>query len=441
MQQKSFENTLNEKVKDFELKPRTGMWQAIEAELEPEKKRIAPFWWGVSIAVAVSIALLLVVNNNPVSSTKKAAHSNPRIEDIANKQVVTDVLPMETNNSHVESSRKPHSSALIPIVTDNYFKGKGHLITPSALPTLASNLVKNNLHKVEVGKPIICGLTSSSTVITIDTTMLTLATPTNPKDSLPKDTPVVIDNGIRQKVPQILRHAFVGLILQPTQSNSMLTENPHYIISPSNFGSDFKYRQSTDRAIQLFNATALFGWQAKRHQYHTGIGFQRFGYQQNVKNIERIVSTGNPITTTNTRLYATDSFLSAAYAGEGQYVKNKFAYLTIPLGYQFQFIQKQRWQLALRAEASVGVLLQSKALFYDESTGYYVKQNARALNLTKKFDGFISTGIAVHYLLSDQWTLFVQPSIGMSLRPLQIGAVNTRYQFLKWGFGLQYNLN
>lgn len=440
MQQKSFENMLNEKVKGFELKPRSGMWQAIEAELKPEKKRFAPIWWGVSMAVAVSITLLLVVNNTPVSPTKKAGHSNHQMEKLTNKQELAGGLTMDANTSVVQSKRKSPSTGLNPFVADNSLSNNKHLSAQTIDPTTAFSLVKNNLHKVVEGKPIICGRTSTSPFITIDTTRLTIETHSHPKDSLQKDTPVLIVNGIRQKSPQAVWHAFVGLVLQPTQSNSLLTENPNYTLSPSNLGSDFKYRQSTDRAIQLFNATAVLGWQTKRQQFYTGLGFQRFGYQQNLKNIERIVSTGNPITTANTRIYATDSFLSASYSGEGEYVKNKFSYLTLPLGYQFQFVQREKWQLALQAEASLGLLLESKALFYDETTGYYVKQNALPLNPTKKVDGFLSTGISARYLISNQWAVFVQPSIGLSLRPVQLGAVNTRYQYLKWGFGLQYRL-
>jgi len=438
MQQKSFENTLNEKVRDFEIKPRHDMWQAIAAELEPEKKRFTPMWWGLSMAVAVSIALLLVVNNTPVSSTKKVAHSKVQMENLANRQVVASDLPMDANNSDVKSMHKPHPSKLTPIGPNNSFRSKRYFVTPSPTPTF--NLVKHNLHKVIEGKGIICGLNSSKTFITIDTTKLTIETIVNPKDSMPKDTPVVPKLDIQRVAPQSIWHAFVGLHAQPTQSKSLLTENPNYTVSPSNLGSDFTYRKASDEAIRLFGATAILGWQTKRHQYYTGIGFQQFGYKQHVKNIERIVSTGFPVTTANIRLYPTDSFLSAAYSSEGEYVKNKFMYLSIPLGYQFQFIQQKKWQLALHAEASIGLLIKSKALFYDETTGYYVKQNALSFNPTKKVDCFFSTGIAVRYLLSDQWAVFVQPSVGVSLRPLQLGAVNTRYQFLKWGFGLQYRL-
>ena len=438
MQQKSFENTLNEKVKDFELKPRSGMWQAIEAELAPEKKRFAPLWWGVSMAVAVSITLLLVVNNNSASSTKKLVHSKAQKETLANKQVAAGVLPMHANTSDVKSMRKSHPSKLTSIVANNSRRSKSYFTNTSPSPTF--NLLKYNLHKVMEGKRIICGYTTSSTLLTIDTTKLTLETLIHTKDSLQKDTPVFIGNGIRQKAPQPIWHAFVGLVLQPTQSKSLLTENPNYTVSPSNLGSDFAYRKKTDEAIRLFGASAILGWQTKRHQYYTGLGIQQFGYKQNVKNIERIVSIGFPVTSANIRLYPTDSFLSASYAGEGEYVKNKFTYLNIPMGYQFQLFQQKKWQVALHAEASLGVLLQSKALFYDETTGYYVKQNALPFNPTKKMDAFFNTGFAVRYLLSNQWAVFVQPSVGVSMRPLQLGAINTRYQFLKWGFGLQYKL-
>ena len=288
MQQKSFENTLNEKVKDFELRPRSGMWQAIEAELEPEKKRFAPLWWALPTAIAIVVLILLLINQPCNSSAHQIVQSNQQLQTLKAPRKGIESIPMassqisneQTNSNITQDKSHVHYKA---------FRRKKSGIDQSPLPTTRTPSAEfKRKREIVEGKPFFGGHIWKPNVILVDTPTLSFEAIMDSIDSIQKDTPIVPTLDIQRKAPQPIWHAFVGLVLQPTQSNSLLTENPNYTVSPSNLGSDYAYRKTTDETIRLFGASAILGWQTKRHQYYTGLGIQQYGFKQNVKNIKFI---------------------------------------------------------------------------------------------------------------------------------------------------------
>lgn len=459
MQQKSFEETLNEKVNEFHLQARPEMWQAIAQELKPAKKRVALAWWAWPIAVALVVGVGIYMSwpsqnvkllSAPTTiidqekATKNLETSDKQVNLVDNHlgKNKADIVPAKV--SALTNTKK--ASRLIFSPTKKTSALRPNLLNKMEVP-LPSNIEVNhipendiaNLNKAIENIPAVNSNEKEANLPIESNKEFEMAVNTNQIE--PRDTAKKVGE-IKPIANKIHQSGFyIGASLLPAFSKSLLTENPNFSISPSNRSSDYAYRKSTDKRLLLFGASLEMGWKKNRHQLYSGVAVQQLGYQQYVKNIERMVSTGFPVTTANTRLYATDSFQSASYTGSGEYFKNKFTYLNVPIGYQYRFFNSKKLSLAYNAELSCGLLLQSNTLLYDESTGYYVKQSAMPQNPVKKIDFFLRTGFELNYQWHSQWSLYVRPQLGTSVRPLQLGAVNTRYQFLQMAIGVQYLLH
>ncbi|MES2617701.1 MAG: hypothetical protein V4613_07480 [Bacteroidota bacterium] len=430
MKKKSFEEQLNHKTSEFSLTPRAGLWGEIEPHLVPEKRKrraiVFWFWIGASAFISTVAAYSFFVSGT---------HSSPKI---AIHPTIIPKVKMPVSDSLIVIQPKEEVSAPTAFIPTNQLIPKSAAVNQYKTHLTSQSNNKNSLSNESIADlenftPVQKTETNPSNTITVideltpseiiaDSSVIAAI---NNSQDIPKKDSVITGP---KKANSIT--FYTGFSFAPLLSHSALSLGKQSSQSNTNAQYDRQYRQKTDKSIWGFTVGWTGGFEKNRHHLYTGLQYSKMGYQLLVKNIERIdlVSTSVPFVYQNV---ATDSFALRKKDDGASYVTNSFHYLNIPIGYSYQLMNKSKFSIGINGQLSYNYLLHSKALLYDESSGYYIKQNVQNESQLSRSNLIIGGGFEINYNLNKNSSLSFRPLYHYTLKPVETAAINTRIHALE----------
>lgn len=150
MENKIFEQKIEEKMVEFKLKPTDLVWSQVEKRIQQEKKRRAFFWWiFVGMIMAGTAIQYFISNENEFQPTSSSATSTP----ISNQK-----LNVFTENHQPSSDNKNELNQLQQTVPSESAPIKKQMFQQEEIGFENSNIVSN-----EIDDPVI--LTPQSNLI------------------------------------------------------------------------------------------------------------------------------------------------------------------------------------------------------------------------------------------------------------------------------------
>jgi hypothetical protein len=482
MPQKSFEEQLRDKSSEFTLKPKAGLWESVSAQLEPEKKKRRAFLLPLSLGLVIVMAAVVYgvydknqvdpqvvavsatrepgsVNNSKssqekhLSSAQTQAPLSTEKQSLVAKPAATDHAGTTSANpgSGEEVLKTEYSQVAKSVVPEKEGKKEGNTFTTPALKEQTENPEKIYIAKEDKPEHI--------SVIDKKTESITLDLPVRQidllgkssivADSLPEMAVAVLTpvkpadtSNLIKMLPSLAgaaKRTYIEFLAGPVLSGSWVHTAPAFRDS-STFRSQAEDRKKTDRKNWNFSAGIQVGMDHKKFRFSAGLHYQVLSYQVYVMNINsRILNTG--VTTTSFDYNATDSFAmvrtQSPVKGVSTYITNKFQYLGIPLSVVYKFRPLGRFNAGIGTTASPQFLLAYKGLFYQQSSGYYVKEKSAVENNIQKINLSMRADITLSYRTGPFSALVFNPYYGVSLFPAERSAINTGHVFLGFSAGFR----
>jgi hypothetical protein len=474
MPQKSFEEQLKDKAQEFSPIPRAGMWEGIEAQLQPEKKKKRAVFW-----LSASMAFILISCGLIYSYIYQANHEQGSIA----KQDQALVPPAGESSSRVIQMTKTPSADAQPQSQDQV--NNGAEIPPSKEKlVLSNNKVATNAHdhllsshKNTSGKELPAAQmtrveepsnyvvqqeipeNNSQSIHDVETVKEEQVEEQNVlpsigrKDSIPLIVNLQVNKDTVKKVKQAdmaikpnLTRKYIELVTMPILSGSWLNIDKSYRDSVT-YKSQLEDRKSNDKKTWNFGVGLQCGIEKGRYHVFAGLYYQSFAYKMSVRNINSVILRGAVINF-DFDFNATDSFAASGKTaglspnnpnpperGES-YVTNKFEYLAIPLGMTYMLKHTGKLRLGLSGSIAPQFLLSYKGLLYQQESGFYVKQKSAAENHISKINLSAAAGVEMSYMISGSSSVLLRPQFGITMFPAENARINTRLGF--WTFALGY---
>lgn len=119
MGQLKFERNFSEKLKEREIEPKSGSWEALSARLESEEKKRNPVFWWMGIAATIIAGILIFgsffnepIPNNPeivnVPAEKQKQEEN-RIQQKSSEVVKPEAIAFEEKKELIETPAREKS--------------------------------------------------------------------------------------------------------------------------------------------------------------------------------------------------------------------------------------------------------------------------------------------------------------------------------------------
>lgn len=459
MSQKSFEDFLKDKSEEFKPNPNSDTWTKIETNLPPEKnkKRIAIIWWtsGIAAAIAVLFALTILLDSKKpevtmtskqdtnVSKELNSSESEPTLSSIEKSDVSVNNnadLIIDNKNTSPKTARRKYkrSNSLhfnsdqiendVPVKqNEKYYSAKTDLNPIHESKSDSKELEPNeNVSSVQETEKqnteisIAEALHSDSTK-SIDSTQYIAKTPS---------------------IPILKKTIFTLLEFIPHQSKTIVGIYPDYRENEP-YKTDKENRRVEDKGRIDFLAGFKFGLQSKRHSVSIGLRYYRLSYDMTVINVNNSILSGAGTRFSTFSYNYSDSFktdlLSVSQGAAGR-VRNKFHYLSIPIQYDYSFIQLGRFNAGINASFIYNKLLKHEGLTYQESSGIYVKPDNAIESKIEKNHFSAGLGLTLNYRLLKNFSIGLQPTFIRSLQAIEGGIVNTSYSSFGLGLNLRYDL-
>lgn len=113
MPDKEFDKLFKDKFNDVEIEPSANLWDNIEKELVPKRKRIIPIYWMAAASVLVVISAMLVFQKTDkiqLRVEQKQASNTTTVKDIV---VPINVIEQQTVETKVVNSNPSFASKII----------------------------------------------------------------------------------------------------------------------------------------------------------------------------------------------------------------------------------------------------------------------------------------------------------------------------------------
>jgi len=458
MPESEFDKQVQQDLEGLRLRPSAVVWENVEKELRRKKRRryIVFFWLLTGLGLLGYTGYLLTQKDKPTlvgSSGTPAGHSGTTVQQPPAQSTQSDIIPS------IPSTIKPNSSNSDPadqttqlnkttpvIATQSgtsadHEKLNGRKITVSVPVGKNKGKRKNDKTEFPVAKSGNQERTDTQVIKETESKPTDVAEQTSPANPVQDSVKAKTDSAVAVVPPPAETKAPVakkpssskirwsldlgiggsGPISSPfligesgntrfgyDQNASTVAPGSPLVTPPVvNYGPIYLPR-SDIKPGPAFRIGVLGEWAiSKRSSIVSGLQYQ---YQSN--NI-RTGSYRNTALIFNNYASQPVSVRSSYQAGLQKTFTNRFHYLQIPLGFQWQVNKGNKTPILLNAGLSAGYLLTSNSLVYDSLQGgiYYHDKNA-----FNRFQLSFNTGVAFRFGNNKAFQWSIGPEASMGLR-------------------------
>jgi len=488
MPQKSFEEQLRDKTKGFTPEPKEGLWEGIEAHLLPEKKEKKRMLWlpliAASCILAIGISYIYTTSyKESVSIAQNEMAGDDKIQEFKEENQQSLLNPVSKSLENQEIAQAHQSKGLLESrkssnTADRTYENKDQSIdqsnssgpyrlnsnhsdhsddtelglqyeedkTSGSLEGIAD---QGNSSNDEIAMPteqsaIEVDKTALKTIMSIDSELIVVKT-ILPPDSTKKVAVISLKERFKHPIGLGSSRKYIEAIISPVLSGSRISMAREFKDSMP-YKSWAEDRKSMDKKAWSFGFGFMAGIEKRRYHISAGLYYQTLAYQVFVMNVDSRVLRGIAANFSNFDYNATDSFAMAytktAYTGGGNvngvgnYVTNRFHYLSIPLNMAYNLKAKGRFHVGLSANISPQLLLSYNGLLYQQESGLYVKEKSAMENHIRKYNLTTSAGLELNYLTGISSSVLFRPQYGISLFPAEKSSINAGHRL--WSFSFAY---
>ena len=498
MPQKSFEERLRNKAEEFSPVPRPGLWEGIDAQLPPEKKNRRPVLMVVLLTamILVSSGLLYILESYqtngisgtveeeqvlaekesaaPVTSPETRIPGSLHKDDASDHNVHTNVAEDKQSK---QAGGKPGKKTALPVRhfrdlqyrsqaghTKGQEQGKhlaGHSLSRETAASGLADVIKEE-ESADITEMPVKALNDIREQVVNKGGVLAEAPPpvkdhmSGAADStsvMQADTPPARMVKIQDKITaKSSRRFYVELIGMRTLSGSMVGIDKAYRDSAS-YTPQVEERRNGDKTSWSTDFGIQAGISRPRYDLFAGVSYRELSYRVYVINTNSSIMRGTGTVFQNFDFEATDSF--SLFTGKnsiinstsgspppeviGQYVTNRFRYISIPVGINYHVKKKGSFTFGCVGTFEPQFLLRYDGLLYQNESGLYVKEKSAAENHIRKTNLSFSAGLDVNYRFSGHSGVFLRPSGGLSLFPAEKAAIRTSHKFLSLAAGYRFS--
>lgn len=441
------DNRFKDSAENFSLIPSSGIWVSVEADIRKRerKRRFIIFFFLLAGILTGGIYFLNdhLTNSNTLTSIQKDSskeidytttqQTNPLKENIRERtdSRVSPTFP----DKKIANSQQKQIAYSIPSSTIKNETGSGMQTT-----SIQNNLAVQQQDEIStsisttispaIADSMMPASISSITNYTLQSeaetdSVLTAKTDTSKQDNLPEKKDSAKTTPSKSKWSIVLSVA-------PTLSYSKLQERGDY-----QFISN--YRDSSDKNLLTWNYHLTIHYKLLPEiELFTGIGIINFEQEilskQTVYKYDTnpIISGPVPIITIKKTYYNINGDSTGT-------IKNKSAYLEIPVGVRYNFLSGHKFNISLQPEIAFNKLIQSGGYTYNYQNRIYEKIRPADL---KPWLVSYGVGLSFHYAIIQNLCLELTPYYKSFQKSIYKPAypITQRFQQTEFRLSLRYNL-
>jgi hypothetical protein len=455
---KSFEEILRKKTNDFNLEPKVNLWQSIEEELRPQKKKRIIGFYIIATLVLFSLGVVLyqyfyysqnqndkisqIDTDTNLKENKALVENEFTRDDISQfKQLKVDVARTVISSSNINEPIKNAQREKAENKTLLIFENS-ELITEKL--NIGNEIDKMGIRErpAEEIKPENKSLKDK---ISLNTELVELG------DSLKKTDSLIVEETL--KIVKRDTQVQIKTVVKNARKSNKLCANyfdiyGNYSISNSLISGNNENAQNAkkfDKSIQTGGLGFNFGIAYNRHKLYTGLNYFTYGYNRNYINVTESTVSAND---TSQKKYLvlpdasnapTSTLTNVSFTLINTSVINKYSYFSIPIGYSYQFFQKQNFGLDFTSVFNLTLASKSHGVVYNSGTNSYESISKQTYK-SNSFGINTGLGIDIHYSFYKNFNLMFKPQLGFSFFKVDKSPIESCHRFLNIGVGLRYIL-
>jgi opacity protein-like surface antigen len=430
---KSFEDILNEKSQNFQVKMRENMWDNIESQLPPEeKKKRFLFFWNKPFLAAASLSLLIAfayLTNQWISQQSQNQITQEMKIDESKKSIIVN----ETEKGEIiEESKVENNFKSKKIVqshkSENKFKSQAFQHNDLTQKVLISNVdntnFDNTIYRFEA-------FTSNSglyfaqplTTETIETEL---------------DTIISFRGSVVKKKRAYAVNFFTEASYMPAQNSSIVSIDKRYK-GTEPYQSTYEKRLNGDMGMQSKNFSVSIGAQVNHFRASIGYKQNTIRYSMLVNNVKSGINASGVYNRFD--YFASDTFaVESAETGAGSYT-SEYQFTSIPFRVGYQFNINNKFSMLIQPEISYNKLKIHNGLVSTTESGIYVKPDIAQPSLITQSHMAFGTSLFLEYNVVKNLFIGAGINYNKAINPIENGIVSTRYQQAGLQFSLRYQLN
>lgn len=240
---------------------------------------------------------------------------------------------------------------------------------------------------------------------------------------------------------------FEGFV-HKTQSQITLAKS-YRDIEP--YQSDYNNRKKEDKAKVNTYFGLHFGLRYKNHQLKLGVRYMNVSHTMTVINVTNSILSGTSNRYSTFNYNNSDSFLTESFDFSGSNVVspppresigtvvNTYKFLSVPIGYSYNFKLGKRLNLSPEFSFAFNRLLYHQGLVHSENSDVYVKPENYTDNHITKSHLSLGLGMEIRYQILKSLELGINYRYISALTPIEKSVVRTSYISSGLGFTIRYN--
>lgn len=408
MQKNDFEKQVQQQLEDFSIPPGDAVWQKVSERIgKNDKRRRLALWLFAAILVLGGGSTFLLLNNigdikttenirsnnsnQPERQNQNATNDDARQDEVVTNQKPEKVLADRKVNDAVENKIAKRQTPLKNVATNRDFpkpsgvtKSQASLInlprkSASTAPTKSGEIISDNAASQE-----------NSTISQNKVDDPDVLSSSHPSDSLPKENiqslahPSTPSNLQPTKKPMVSKKQWqLGLMIVAGASDNstsrLLPGTRSADLAFSNNPSPIQSSQPSLNYNQRYNYTSSFSYGAgaflrKEISKHASIQVG-LGYQQMAANLATGARVDSIRIFYDSVLQKTTSVASFFRGGENSQYKNRYHLLQVPLNFLYRINSNPDKPLNISAGFTAGLLIGSNALYLNDRSRIYYREN------------------------------------------------------------------
>jgi hypothetical protein len=385
MQDQDFEKQVQEKLDTIRFSPSESVWSGVERRIRKDRRRNDPLFWlflalGIALTGSLYGLFILLPSKQPMSTAEKTTADKARPASPVTQNRMRAGAALQKNGGRNNGNTSANGSPAVPGLSDNSLMAPEVPEKNSAgrrqVPGVTSFLVQHPPGLTERGP-----LEAQPPAIKDLPPIALLAAPQNGGSY--ETTPAAL-TGLQPRAeqkakstapaPSKKKHWYWGIGIATGISNTYeeflnnsSTGAPNYIYNPSapvRYYSPSKIKPGFSIDAGLFAERVL----CSRFSLKGGL---RYHYFSNT--IETGAHSDSAVTVYT---YSTTTFVTNGYYSNGneKFYTNQYHFIEVPVSLQYRIMQKGKIMLFTDAGVSVGQMIATNALHFDNSTGAYYQK-------------------------------------------------------------------
>jgi hypothetical protein len=388
-----FERQVREKMEELSFSPSESVWTNVQKDLQKDKKRRVPLGW-IFLCAGLILGGIYFAFVGKSGSPEKIA-----VSKTFESPAVHPVNPVYTTKTNNSRSPDGSASAVLP-PAEGKMKSRGQSMQAgSTLPSekgpasaafndhrfksIQDNIVADeleaghNAEKNSAGPPGGRDQQENAGSMAAQKTQSNIAQLKQPAPPETAKTEVKLDKQHRWKFG-FSGSAGISNVFQTVTAQKAVTSpfyNPSIYYNSNNTTSRVlgaappppPHSPSTEQAGFSFAAGGFVQRSITRKIYFT-LGLNYHYYSSSIQ-------TGNKVNLNNFSAFASAAINPAYLYGSSYTHMNRYHFLELPVSLGYKIIQSRKHPVTMDAGLSFSRVLGSDALYYNESTGTYMKNN------------------------------------------------------------------